>query len=343
MRVFFLLALTLLAACSKPVPAGVTELVYATPYSPKHPFSKADQTWMDFIAKRSDGKLVIRPNWSGALLSSDQSMTELRHGVADVGLITPIYAKGGSHLIRVQAGFYSGAKSVESQVAAYRCMAQGDGEFAKELEGLKILAVQGGSLPGIITREKQVRSLADLQGMRIRAPTELLSILRNLGADPVNMPMGEVYSAMAKGVLDGVVAPADTFKAMHFAEVSRYYINLEVPRGAYPARAMGIRKWNSLSSENQKILEEGVAIWEAALAKEIRAAFDSGLREANKGAITISAISPDDQAKFDALYLRDAQRNAKLLRRYGINGMRSFDIARASIGSNNQIICKGAV
>ena len=51
--------------------------------------------------------------------------------------------------------------------------------------------------------------------MRIRVPTELLNVMRDLGADPVNMPMGEVYSALAKGVIDGLVAPTDTFKSLH--------------------------------------------------------------------------------------------------------------------------------
>ena len=88
------LCLLLLTACSKPATDGVTELVYATPYAPSHPFSRADQTWMDFVAQQSQGTLKIVPNWSGALISSENSMTELRHGVADIGLITPIYVKG---------------------------------------------------------------------------------------------------------------------------------------------------------------------------------------------------------------------------------------------------------
>ena len=80
--------------------------------------------------------------------------------------------------------------------------------------------------------------------MRIRVPTELLGVLRELGADPVNMPMGEVYSALAKGVIDGVVAPTDTFSSLHLAEVAHYFTQLRIPRGAYPARAMGMRRWN---------------------------------------------------------------------------------------------------
>ena len=52
-------------------PPGVTVLTYATPYSPAHPFSRADQRWMDFVEQRRGGTLRIRPSWSGALLSSD--------------------------------------------------------------------------------------------------------------------------------------------------------------------------------------------------------------------------------------------------------------------------------
>lgn len=341
MRIFALLLVMLAAACTKPVDPNVTELVYATPYSPSHPFSRADTTWMKFVEKRSGGTLKIKPSWSGALLSSDQSMTELRHGVADIGLITPIYAKGGSHLIRVQSGFYSGAKTVENQVALYRCMAKGNPQFARELQGLEVLAVQGGSLPGIITREKPVKTLADLQGMRIRAPTELLSVLKHLGADPVNMPMGEVYSALAKGVLDGVIAPSDTFKAMHFAEVSGYYTTLAVPRGAYPARAMGSRRWAKLSPEHQKILREGVAIWEAALANETRTALAQGLDVAIKEGVKVRPIAPAEQRQFDALYLRDAEANAAKLKNYGIDGAAVFAAARSSVSADGEINCKG--
>ncbi len=338
------LFLTLLAsACARPLPPDVTELVYATPYSPGHPFSRADKVWMDFLREQSGGTLVVRPSWSGALLSSDHSMEELRHGVADIGLITPIYVKGGAHLIRVQSGFYSGARSIESQVGLYRCMAAADSGFARELHGLKILAVQGGNLPGIITTDRPVRSLADLQGMRIRAPTELLTVLRHMGADPVNMPMGEVYSALAKGVLDGVVAPADTFRALHFAEVADHFTTLEVPRGAYPARAMGERRWNSLSDAHRKLLEEAVPVWEAALAKENRAALTTGLDYAAEKGVQVHSISPAEQKRFEEMYLRDASSNAARLARYGIDGDRTFRLARASIGSSDTISCKGKI
>jgi TRAP-type C4-dicarboxylate transport system substrate-binding protein len=331
--------LALLAACARPLPPGVTELTYASPYGPGHPFSKADKAWMDYVEARSGGSLRIRPRWSGALLSSDMSMEELRHGVADIGLITPIYVKGGTHLIRIQSGFYSGADSVESQVALYRCIAAANPQVTRELAGFKVLAVQGGSLPGIVTVARQVRSLADLRGLRLRAPTELLTVLGALGADPVNMPMAEVYSAMTKGVIDGVVAPADTFRAMHFAEVAGYFNTLAVPRGAYPARAMSEPRWRRLTADQRAVLEAAMPVWEAALAKETRAALAKGMAEARAKGVAITAMPASEQARFDALYLRAAEANARSLTRFGIDGLSAFQTARASVKARGEIAC----
>lgn len=334
------LLLMALGACVRPAPSGVTELIYASPYSPAHPFSRADQDWIKFVEQRSGGHIRIRPIWSGALLSSDQSMEELRHGVADVGLVTPIYARGGAHLIRAQSGFYSGALTSPDQVALYRCLAAANPQFGRELAGLHVLAVQGGTLPGIVTRNRPVRTLADLRGLRLRAPSELIGVLRELGADPVNMPMGEVYSALAKNVIDGVIAPPDTFKALHFAEVAHHYTTLAVPRGAYPARVMSERRWNGLSPETRQVLEEGVGVWEAALARENAKAAADGLAEARARHVAILPIPPADQARFDRFYIADAARNADALARYGIDGAATFRVARTSIRPDGQISCR---
>jgi TRAP-type C4-dicarboxylate transport system substrate-binding protein len=308
--------------------AGATVLTYATPYGPNQTFSRADKTWMAWVAEKSGGSLTIRPIWSGGLISSDQSLIELRHGVADIGLITPIYAHGGAHLLRVQTGFYAGAKTFEQQVEMYRCLAADSPEYARELRGLKVLAIQGGTLPGLLSRTREVHSLDDLRGMRIRVPTELLNVMRDLGADPVTMPMGEVYSSLAKGVLDAVVAPTDTLKSLHFGEVAKYYTELRVPRGAYPARAMGERRWNALNPQEQRLLEASIPIWEAAIAKETRAAVQSGEMEGRAQQVQFIPVSAPEQKRFDELYEEDAARGADMLSNLGIDGAAVFRDAR---------------
>jgi len=342
MKILALFLVLLVAACARPLPEGATELVYASPYSPGHPFSRADLRWIEHVERESGGSLRIRPVWSGGLLSSEMSMEELRHGVADIGLITPIYVRGGTHLIRMQSGFYSGADSIETQVELYRCLEQQTPQIGEELHGLKVLAVQGGLIPGVVTRSKPVRTLDDLKGMRLRAPTELLGVLERLGADPVNMPMGEVYSAMAKGVIDGVVAPPDTFAALHFAEIARFYAPLAVPRGAYPARAMNLAVWERLTPAQQRVLESGIPVWEAALAEENQVAAERGLAKARARHVSFTEISTEDQDRFDRLYLEGAERNARALERFGIDGLATFRLARASIPARDRVECRGA-
>lgn len=318
-------------------------LTYASPYSPNHPFSRADKTWIQWVEGQSGGSLKINALWSGSLISSEQSLLEIRHGVADIGLITPIYVRGGTHLLRVQTGFYGGAETYEQQVALYRCLAETSPEYARELEGLKILAVQGGTLPGVLTRGRPVRSLEDLKGLRIRVPTELLRVMQDLGADAVSMPMSDVYSALAKGILDSVVAPADTLKSLHFGEVAGYYTRLKVPRGAYPARAMGLRCWLSLTDANRAVLEAAIPVWEAAMAEEISTAETAGEEEGRRLGVDFIDIAPKEQKRFDALYEAEGERNARDLSRFGIDGESVFRRARRiarGIELTGKVVCE---
>ncbi len=328
-----LLGALALAACGKPAAEGVHELTYATPYSPGHPFSKADITWMKFVEEKSGGRLKIKPAWSGGLLSSNQSLIEIRHHVADIGLITPIYTRGGVHLVRAQSGFYGGVATMEDQVTIYKCLAAEFPELDREMAGLKVLAVQGGNFPGVVTRDRPIRTLADFKGLRLRVPTELTAVMRELGADPVDMPMGEVYSAMAKGVVDGVVAPADTFRSLHFGDIAKYYSTLHVSRGGYPARAMAATTWDALPADLQAVLTEAQPLWETAILSELTKAEVTGAAFGKESGVEFVTFDSADQIKFDQIYNAAALADAKRLSRFGIDGEPVFRRAQSLIAS----------
>jgi TRAP-type C4-dicarboxylate transport system substrate-binding protein len=300
-RIAVLMIAALLAACTK-VDESVITLSYGSQYSPGHPFSRADITWMKFVEAESGGAVVIKPYWAGGLLSADESMLEVRHGVVDIGLVTPIYLRAGAHMLRTQAGFYGGSRGYADQLAVYRCIAQEFPDFAHETEGLKVFAVQGGNLPGVLTRSKPVRSLADFRGLRLRAPVELTPVLKQLGADPVNMPMGEVYSALAKGVIDGVVAPADTLQSLHFNEVTRHFSAARFARGAYPARAMSLKVWDALPASARDVLERSIPVWEEAMKTEITAAESKGADFGRREGMDFVDFPAADQVKLDEIY-----------------------------------------
>jgi len=227
-------------------------------------------------------------------------------------------------MLRAQSGFYGGVATIEDQVAIYNCLAARFPEFGRELAGMHVLAVQGGNFPGILTVSRPVRTLADLKGLRLRAQSDAIDILKALGADPVNMPMGEVYSALAKGVIDGVVAPADTIKSLHFSEVAHHFTALRFSRGAYPARAMSDAAWRRLPLSLQRLVAASKPEWEKALNREILKAEQGGIDFAAGHGVEMIAVSPEEQRRFDALYNRFALRQAQDLRGVGIDGVPVF-------------------
>ncbi|MFM6854287.1 MAG: TRAP transporter substrate-binding protein DctP [Sphingopyxis sp.] len=315
--------------------ARVITLTYASPYPPAHPFSRADIAWMRHVSRASGGRLAFRPYWSGALLSSDMSMVEIRHGLADIGLITPIYARGGAHMLRAQSGFYGGVRSIADQVAVYDCLSAQFPQFGRELAGLHPLAVQGGNFPGVLTRDRPVRTLADLRGLRLRAQSDGIDVLRALGADPVNMPMGEVYSALAKGVIDGVVAPADTIKSLHFSEVAHHFTALRFSRGAYPARAMSDMAWRRLPPDLQRIITQSRRFWEGALMHEIMKAEADGIAFATGHGVAMHSLNAADHQRFDALYNQYALKQARALGVFGMQGEPVFHEAQRLIAGGD--------
>lgn len=315
-----LLLVLLLAACGRPAnPPGTVTLTYATAYPATHPFSRADIAWIHWIEAQSHGRIRIRPYWGGALLSSNENVLEIRHGIADIGMITAMYTRS-SHLQRIQPSFYSGVGTIQDQVDIYKCLAATFPAMGADTRGLHILGIQGGNFPGILTRSRPIRSLADLKGLRLRAQEDTADILRQLGADPVNMSMAEVYPAMAKGVIDGVVAPLDALKAVHLADVGKYFSSLKVPRGAYPGRAMSDRVWSRLSPADRQIFDRAELVWEAAMNTELDKALAAGRSYSLAEGIVFVPLAAGEQAKFDSLYRANAMRLAGTLRAYGIDG-----------------------
>jgi TRAP-type transport system periplasmic protein len=225
-------------------------------------------------------------------------------------------------------------RSIGDQIAVYDCLAARFPEFGKELDGLHVLAVQGGNFPGVLTRTRPIRSLADFRGLRLRAQSDAIDVLKQLGADPVNMPMSEVYSALAKGVIDGVVAPADTIRSLHFSEVARTFTSIRFSRGAYPARAMSDRAWRRLPPDLQALMTRSRGIWEDALASELTRAEAGGIAFGKAHGMVFAAFPAADQARFDRLYNEDARHQAAALAKVGLDGRPVLDAAQSLIAGS---------
>ncbi len=324
--------LALLAACAPDSGTSAATLRYASSYPPQHPFSQADIAWMKHVEEKSGGRLKIKPFWGGTLVSNDNSVLELSHGVADIAQVAPIYTRAGMKAIKIQAGFYWAAYTPSEQAAVYKCLARRYRVLTEEMAGVHVLAIQGGALLHVLTRDRPVQRMADLRGLRLRTPYEIAPLLRAVGAQPVTMPMGEVYSALSKGVIDGVVTSGDTLRTMHFSEVVRHTSMFVVPRGAYPARAISNRAWNELPPDLQTVLAEAQPYWEAQLEVKITAAEAAGIEFGKSHGQIFTVPSEAEQDAFDKLYNAKSLEHAETLENDYADGVAMFKDAQGFIG-----------
>lgn len=75
----------------------------------------------------------------------------------------------------------------------------------------------------LYTRDKPVRSIDDVQGMKIRVPSSNAGLMvQAWGAAPISMPVSEAYNAMQTGVIDAILIDSTATYAFRLGEVANY-------------------------------------------------------------------------------------------------------------------------
>src|SRR5258708_30096580 len=120
--------------------------------------------------------------------------------------------------------------------------------------GLKVVAVAISATKGYhIVLRAPVGPTGDLQGRKIRGTPSYHSVINLLGAAPVVLPGGEVYSALEKGVVDGAAWPASGILGMRWYEVAK---DMRPPSFglSHYLFLMHLNAWNQLSDAHRDIL-----------------------------------------------------------------------------------------
>jgi len=129
-----------------------------------------------------------------------------------------------------------------------------------EYKGVKpiLFHLHDGSL--LHTVKKQVKTLEDFKGLKIRAPNRQSSkMVAALGATPVPMPLPQAAEALSKGVIDGAIIPWEVIPSMKFEEITKFHTDA----GAGEAQisntafifAMNQAKYDSLPPELKKVID----------------------------------------------------------------------------------------
>jgi TRAP-type C4-dicarboxylate transport system substrate-binding protein len=131
----------------------------------------------------------------------------------------------------------------------------------EELQDVKVLTIHAHG-PGVLAAKKDVNSLADMEGLKIRCTGLSSKLAEYLGAAPVAMPQNAAYEALQKGVVEGTFCPMETLKGWKQGEVIDYVV--ESKALGYTTSmfvVMNKKKYDSLPEDIQKIFDEVGQEW----------------------------------------------------------------------------------
>jgi TRAP-type transport system periplasmic protein len=283
------LAVLALMACSNAfaqTPVVLKVHHFLPPGSTTH--AKLLVPWCERIEKESAGRLKCQLHPSMQLGGTPpQLYDQARDGIADIVWTLPGYTAGRFPRMEVfELPFMIGDAEAASKAAWEFYEKHARDEF-REVRPLAVHVHDAGYLH---TRDKQVRSLADFRGLRLRAPTRQTNrLLAALGASPVSMPVTGLADAMSKGVIDGAVIPWEVVPAVKVQEIARFHTETDPNMAAmYTAvflLAMNRATYDGLAPELRAIVDRnsGLALsaqagrlWEEQKAPARKLALDRG-------------------------------------------------------------------
>jgi TRAP-type C4-dicarboxylate transport system substrate-binding protein len=220
----------------------------------------------DKVAKDTNYVLRITVHRDGSLLKLGETLAGIQDGRVDMGLIPPAVFPSQFPLSQaVSIPFQS--DDAFATLHANADLARTNPALMNEWSKLGVVPIAFGVAQNTATSAKlPIKTLADLQGKRVRAIGYHADALRAVGASPVAIPTSEVYQALQTGVIDAFSGSpmGNQITATRAHEVAKNFVDLGL--GQYTSVAsVAVRKsvWDRIPAEVQKImLAEGAAVAE---------------------------------------------------------------------------------
>jgi tripartite ATP-independent transporter DctP family solute receptor len=292
----------LLTALALPTAAQINQRVFKVGIglTEDHPQAKSLKFFAEQLAAKSGGKLSAQV-FAGGALGNDVSMTSALRGgtlemtVPDSSTLVSLVKPFG--VLNLPLTFNN-----EQEADAVL-----DGPFGQKLlaqlpeKGLIGLGFWENGFRHVTNSRRPVQRADDISGLKLRVIQSplFLDTFNALGANATPMPFPELYSAMESQAVDGQENPPATILASKFYEVQKHLV---LSRHMYSAWVLLMSKktWDTLSPQEQKIVQD--AAREATLyeRKAIRAFSETALAELKKAGMQITELSPAEQAKMRA-------------------------------------------
>ncbi|WEX09683.1 TRAP transporter substrate-binding protein [Chelativorans sp. AA-79] len=253
------------------------------------------QPWAERIEEASDGriKIEIYPALQLGGTASD-IYSQVRDGVVDLGWTLPGYTAGLFPLTEMfELPFIAGSAEATSPAL----MEFYDEYLQDEWSDVKVLLLHTTAPGNLYTVNTTVDELADIQGMKVRAPSSVgVETIEAWNAVPVGMPVPQVYEALSRGVVEGTLLPWTIMGPTRIYEVTGHATELGVLASTF-ALFMNKDAYESLPDDLKQILAENTDI---ELAKRAGAIWDEDERAVRQRAIDAGVeVVTLDQAELE--------------------------------------------
>lgn len=221
-----------------------------------YPTVEAVKYMGQLLSERSNGRIKIEVMNNGVLGGEKDTIEQTRFGVIDMNrvnaapfnnLVKETMVLGMPFLFRSTEHMH---KTVDGPIGE-------EVLAAFEPHGLIGLAFYDSGARSFYTTKKPIEKLADLKGLKIRVQQSDLwiAMMQAFGANPTPMPMGEVYSSLETGVVDGAENNWPSYESARHFEVAKNY---SLTEHSLNPEILVISKmsWDKLSADDQGLIRQ---------------------------------------------------------------------------------------
>ena len=215
------------------------------------------QAFAEKVKFLTDGRIEIKVFPSGQLSKGLEVRAAVAKGVAEVGHTWMGY-DWGKDKTTVLFGGYAGSMDSERML---HWIYEGGGlelqrQFNEEKFGIISMPLFTRTAEAFLHSRKPVRTLDDLNGLKFRTAGAWLDISKGLGAAPVTMPGGEVYTSLERGAIDATEW-GTLYENMStgFHKIAKYVIIPGIHQPTAPFElAINPKAWGKLSKRDQELV-----------------------------------------------------------------------------------------
>lgn len=207
---------------------------------------------LEELKRKSKGRITSTLYAGAALGKGPEHYDIVAKGLSDMGYFTATWTPGRFPLTDVLSlAAWVDGKDVATEIgnALYARL------LHREFPGVKMVELNG-CIQSFLWTKKPIRTLEDVKGLRIRTPGgHQTHYIKALGAEPIFMPLADVYLAMETGTIDGIVTCPPLLLSFKLHEVVRYGVVATfgcVSEGVI----MNQESWKKVPEELKPLVEE---------------------------------------------------------------------------------------